>query len=136
MGEVYQAQDTTLDRKVALKAPPENVASNRNRMERFVQEAKAASARNHVNIITIYEIGTEPGAHFMATEFIDGETQPQKLKYLQDQLMPIIEGLWNPVDIDCPDGYFDCDGCCVPYKCPDLSLFKAKTSRTRSKRKR
>src|SRR5690349_1087460 len=80
MGEVYLAQDTTLDRKVALKVLPENVASNRNRMQRFVQEAKAASALNHPNIITIYEIGTDPGAHFMATEFIDGENLRHHLR--------------------------------------------------------
>src|SRR2546421_353980 len=73
MGEVYLAQDLTLDRKVALKVLPEDVASNRQRMQRFVQEAKAASALNHPNIITIHEIGTKPGAHFMVTEFIDGE---------------------------------------------------------------
>jgi eukaryotic-like serine/threonine-protein kinase len=81
MGEVYLAQDTTLDRKVALKVLPENVASNRNRMQRFVQEAKAASALNHPNIITIYEIGTDPGAHFMATEFIDGENLRHHLRW-------------------------------------------------------
>src|SRR5437667_5985155 len=74
MGDVYLAQDTTLDRKVALKILPEKVAANERRMLRFVQEAKAASALNHPNIITIHEIGTEPGAHFIATEFIDGET--------------------------------------------------------------
>lgn len=74
MGEVYLAEDITLDRKVALKLLLESVASNQQRMERFVQEAKAASALNHPNIITIHEIGTEPGAHFIATEFIDGET--------------------------------------------------------------
>jgi len=70
--------------------------------------------------------------------FLNGEgaSQPQKLKYLQDQLMPIIEELWNPADIDCPDGYFDCEGCCVPYKCPDVSVFKGKTSRAGAKRKR
>ncbi len=74
MGEVYLAWDVTLDRKVALKLLPEKVAANERRMLRFVQEAKAASALNHPNIITIHEIGTEPGAHFIATEFIDGET--------------------------------------------------------------
>src|SRR6266852_486484 len=74
MGEVYLAFDLTLDRKVALKVLPEDVASNRQRMQRFVQEAKAASALNHPNILTIHEIGTEPGAHFIATEFIVGET--------------------------------------------------------------
>src|SRR5688572_26465675 len=79
MGEVYLAQDTTLDRKVALKILREEAASNQERMQRFVQEAKAASALNHPNIITIYEIGTEPDAHFIATEFIDGETLRQHM---------------------------------------------------------
>jgi len=79
MGEVYLAQDPTLGRNVALKVLPEDVASNRHRMQRFVQEAKAASGLNHPNIITIYEIGTEPGAHFIATEFIDGETLRQHM---------------------------------------------------------
>ena len=80
MGEVYLAHDVTLARNVALKVLPEDVASNRNRMQRFVQEAKAASGLNHPNIITIHEIGTEPGAHFMATEFIDGENLRHHLR--------------------------------------------------------
>jgi len=74
MGEVYLARDLTLDRHVALKILPEDVAANERRMSRFVLEAKAASALNHPNILTIHEIGTEPGAHFIATEFIDGTT--------------------------------------------------------------
>jgi len=74
MGEVYLARDTLLDRRVALKVLPEDVASHPQRMQRFVQEAKAASSLNHPNILTIHEIGTETGAHFIATEFIDGET--------------------------------------------------------------
>jgi eukaryotic-like serine/threonine-protein kinase len=74
MGEVYLAQDTKLERKVALKILPENVAADQNRMKRFVQEAKAASALNHPNIITIHEIDQTDSHHFIATEFIDGQT--------------------------------------------------------------
>src|SRR6266403_5814097 len=74
MGEVYLAQDTKLDRKVALKILPAELAGNSDRMQRFVQEAKAASALNHPNIITIYEIDETESGHFIATEFIDGET--------------------------------------------------------------
>src|SRR5438445_13494344 len=74
MGEVYLAQDTKLDRKIALKILPAEVASNRERMRRFVQEAKAAAALNHPNIAHIYEIGETDGVHFIAMEFIDGHT--------------------------------------------------------------
>jgi len=74
MGEVYLAQDTKLDRKVALKILPEDVALEAERMRRFVQEAKAASALNHPNIITIYEISESDNKHFIATEYIDGQT--------------------------------------------------------------
>ncbi len=74
MGEVYLAQDLTLGRKVALKLLPEDVASNRHRMQRFVQEAKAASGLNHPNILTIYEIGETDSIHFIATEYIEGDT--------------------------------------------------------------
>src|SRR3989442_4742237 len=74
MGEVYLAQDTKLDRKVALKILPADVAAHPDRMKRFVQEAKAASALNHPNIITIHEIDETDSGHFIATEFIDGET--------------------------------------------------------------
>ena len=74
MGEVYLAEDTKLDRKVALKILPADVAAHPDRMQRFVQEAKAASALNHPNIITIYEIDETESGHFIATEFIDGRT--------------------------------------------------------------
>src|SRR5215510_14548822 len=74
MGEVYLAQDMKLNRDVALTVLPAEVASDFRRMSRFVQEAKAASALNHPNIITIYEIDEADSAHFIATEFIDGET--------------------------------------------------------------
>src|SRR6266516_5151652 len=79
MGEVYLAQDTKLDRKVALKILPAELASNRDRMERFIREAKAAAALNHPNIAHIYEIGEHEGTHFSAMEFVDGVTLREKI---------------------------------------------------------
>jgi serine/threonine protein kinase len=80
MGEVYLAEDMKLERRVALKILPENLADDAERMRRFVQEAKAASALNHPNIITIYEIGETDDTHFIATEYIEGETLHSRLK--------------------------------------------------------
>ncbi|MGQ0763286.1 MAG: serine/threonine-protein kinase [Acidobacteriota bacterium] len=80
MGEVYLAQDMRLQRKVALKILPADVAADRDRMSRFVQEAQAASALNHPNILTIYEIDEADSVHFIATEFIDGETLRQRVR--------------------------------------------------------
>jgi len=74
MGEVYLAEDMRLGRKVALKLLTERLTKNRAHLSRFDQEAYAASALNHPNIITIYEMGDEGGHHFIATEFIDGLT--------------------------------------------------------------
>jgi serine/threonine protein kinase/Tfp pilus assembly protein PilF len=74
MGEVYLAHDTRLKRKVALKVLPLDLINNRERMRRFEQEARAASALNHPNIITIHEIGSEGRIHFIVTEFIDGHS--------------------------------------------------------------
>src|SRR5438309_8407477 len=80
MGEVYLAQDTKLDRKVALKILPVEIAAHPDRMRRFVQEAKAASALNRPNIITIHEIDQTDSGHFIATEFIDGETLREHMR--------------------------------------------------------
>src|SRR5919109_948670 len=74
MGEVYLAQDTTLRRKIALKILPAKFTADEDRLKRFVQEAQSASSLNHPNIITIYEIGHVNDIHFIATEFIDGQT--------------------------------------------------------------
>src|SRR6266849_4669840 len=79
MGEVYLAQDTKLDRKVALKILPADLAANQDRMRRFVLEAKAAAALNHPNIAHIYEIGESEGTNFIAMEFVDGVTLRQKI---------------------------------------------------------
>lgn len=79
MGEVYLAQDMKLDRKVALKILPAEVAAHSDRMKRFVQEAKSASALNHPNIITIYEIEQTDSINFIATEFIEGETLRERM---------------------------------------------------------
>ena len=100
MGEVYLAEDTRLHRKVALKVLPADLASNRDRMRRFEQEATAAAALNHPNIAHIYEIGESDGVNFIAMEFIDGQTLrevthrghtdlPKLLRYLQH----VAEGL-------------------------------------------
>ena len=91
MGEVYLAQDTKLDRKVALKILPADVAENRGRMERFVQEAKAASALNHPNIITIYEIDETDTSHFIATEFIDGVTLRERMRSAPMKLGEVLD---------------------------------------------
>jgi serine/threonine protein kinase len=74
MGEVYLAEDTQLERTVALKVLPAPVASDQQRMRRFIQEAKTASGLNHPNILTIYEIGQTDSIRFIATEFIEGVT--------------------------------------------------------------
>src|SRR5438132_2838444 len=111
MGEVYLAQDTKLDRSVALKILTADVAAHLDRMKRFVQEAKAASALNHPNIITIHEIdewGSSPtpgspsgqpawggavreGVHFIATEFIDGETLRERMRNAPMKLAEVLD---------------------------------------------
>src|SRR5262245_34246103 len=74
MGEVYLAEDTRLDRRVALKLLPHEFTQDADRVRRFIQEAKAASGLNHPNIVTIYDIGEGEDGHFIAMEFVDGWT--------------------------------------------------------------
>lgn len=80
MGEVYLAEDQRLHRKVALKLLPREFANQSDRLSRFKQEARAASALNHPNIVTIYEIDQTDDTHFIATEFIAGQTLRALLK--------------------------------------------------------
>jgi serine/threonine protein kinase len=90
MGEVYLAQDTRLNRKVALKILPNEVAADPDRMKRFVQEAKTASGLNHPNIITIYEIDQSESTPFIAAEFIEGVTLRDRMN---GRPLPLAEGL-------------------------------------------
>ena len=80
MGEVYLADDTKLGRKVAIKFLNEKYSKDDDLLRRFIQEAKAASALNHPNLITVYEIGEHEGSHYMSTEFIDGKTLRDRMK--------------------------------------------------------
>src|SRR4030095_10195509 len=81
-GEVYLAKDHRLNRRVALKLlPAQSYLSGKDRLRRFQQEAQAASALNHPNILTIYELGELDGEQFIATEFVDGQTLRQHLSH-------------------------------------------------------
>ncbi len=79
MGEVYRAHDTRLDRTVAVKVLPPESMRNGERVQRFEQEAKAASARNHPNILTIYDFGATDGMYYIAMEFVEGHTLRQMI---------------------------------------------------------
>src|SRR5450759_1692449 len=98
MGEVYLAQDTKLDRKVALKILPADLAANQDRMRRFVQEAKAAAALNHPNIAHIYEIGESEGTNFIAMEFIDGVTLREKIQLERTELRKLLRFLQHAAE--------------------------------------
>ena len=93
MGEVYLALDTELDRKVAIKILPADVAANQDRMRRFTQEAKAAAALNHPNIAHIYEIGQADGVNFIAMEFVDGHTLGEVIHGGQTDLAKLLRYL-------------------------------------------
>ncbi|MDX6288734.1 MAG: eukaryotic-like serine/threonine-protein kinase, partial [Blastocatellia bacterium] len=91
MGEVYLAEDTRLDRTVALKILPADVASDKRRMQRFKQEAKLASSLNQPNILTIFEFGDTESLHFIASEYVDGATLRERLRKSPVKLPEIID---------------------------------------------
>jgi eukaryotic-like serine/threonine-protein kinase len=90
MGEVYLAQDTKLDRKVAIKFLNEQFSKDADKLNRFVQEAKAASALNHPNILTIHEIGEVDGKNYIVTELIDGNTLRAHLAHKESLQLNVI----------------------------------------------
>src|ERR1041385_331658 len=91
MGDVYLAEDTKLGRKVALKLLAQELTQNRDRLSRFDQEAFAASGLNHPNILTIYELGDEAGRHFIATEYIEGQTLRKRLHTTPMEIVEVLD---------------------------------------------
>src|SRR5215472_12463326 len=91
MGEVYLAQDMQLRRSVALKLLPPEFTRDQDRLRRFKQEAFAASSLNHPNIFTIFEIGEQDNIHFIATEYIDGQSLHQLINQEQIQIHQILD---------------------------------------------
>jgi len=80
MGEVYRAHDSRLDRTVAIKVLPASFSADRERLQRFAQEARAAAALNHPNILSIFDIGEEQGAPYVVSELLEGETLRERLR--------------------------------------------------------
>src|SRR5947207_4820978 len=98
MGEVYLGEDVQLRRRVDLKILPRQVASNKDRMRRFTQEAQAAAALNHPHIAHIYEIGEADSLHFISMEFVDGLTLRQLVHDRRTDLTKLLRYLQQVAD--------------------------------------
>src|SRR5437867_8129847 len=79
MGEVYRAQDTRLDRTVAIKVLPEHLSAKPQLRERFEREARAVSSLNHPHICTLYDVGQQDGIDYLVMEYLEGETLAERL---------------------------------------------------------
>src|ERR1041385_4423901 len=100
MGEVWRARDTRLGRDVAIKLLPANFAADSDRLNRFEQEARATSALNHPNILTVFDIGSHDGSAFIVAELLEGEELRDRLNQAQlpvrktiDYAQQIVNGL-------------------------------------------
>jgi len=91
MGEVYRARDPRLGRDIAIKFLPDNLVVGRERLDRFEQEARSASALNHPNIVTIYELGHVESTHYIAMELIEGRTLRELLACGSMPVLKIIQ---------------------------------------------
>jgi serine/threonine-protein kinase len=100
MGEVYRARDSRLNRDVAIKVLPAEVSNDPDRLRRFEQEARAASALNHPNILTVYDVGTHEGTRYLVSELLEGQTlaakidrRPLPLRKAIDYALQLVRGL-------------------------------------------
>jgi eukaryotic-like serine/threonine-protein kinase len=91
MGEVYRARDSRLGRDVAVKILPEHLTADGDRLARFEKEARAASALNHPNVVTVYDIGFDDGVPWLAMEFIDGVTLREVIERGPVSLRKVLE---------------------------------------------